>query len=71
MCDNMSLQVPTLVVFGDKVSANGRFYSVSGLFVWFKLHCLSIYYYICRSEKTQLINTTNKPKTNKTYEESD
>lgn len=70
MCDNMSLWAAVLVVFGDKVSANGRFYSVSGLFVWFKLHSLSIYYYICGSEKTQLINTTNKPKTNKTYEES-
>lgn len=70
MCDNMSLRTAVLVVFGDKVSANGRFYSVSWLFVWFKLHSLSIYYYICRSEKTQLINTTNKPKTNKTYEES-
>lgn len=71
MCDNMSLQAPALVVFGDKVSVNGRFYSVSGLFVWFKLHSLSIYYYICGSEKMQLINITNKPKTNKTYEESD
>lgn len=71
MCDNMSLRTAVLVVFGDKVSANGRFYSVSGLFVWFKLHSLSIYYYICGSEKTQLINITNKPKTNKTYEESD
>ena len=71
MCDNMSLRAAVLVVFGDKVSANGRFYSVSGLFVWFKLHSLSIYYYICGSEKTQLINITNKPKTNKTYEESD
>lgn len=70
MCDNMSLRTAVLVVSGDKVSANGRFYSVSGLFVWFKLRSLSIYYYICRSEKTQLINTTNKPKTNKTYEES-
>lgn len=70
MCDNMSLRTAVLGVFGDKVSANGRFYSVSGLFVWFKLHSLSIYYYICRSEKTQLINTTNKPKTNKTYEKS-
>lgn len=70
MCDNMSPRTAVLVVSGDKVSANGRFYSVSGLFVWFKLHSLSIYYYICRSEKTQLINTTNKPKTNKTYEES-
>lgn len=66
----MSLRTAVLVVFGDKVSANGRFYSVSGLFVWFKLHSLSIYYYICISEKTQLINITNKPKTNKTYEES-
>lgn len=71
MCDNMSLLTAVLVVFGDNMSANGCFYSVSGLFVWFKLHSLSIYYYICRSEKTQLINTTNKPKTNKTYEESD
>lgn len=71
MCDNMSLRTAVLVVFGDKVSANGRFCSVSGLFVWFKLHSLSIYYYICGSEKTQLINITNKPKTNKTYEESD
>lgn len=71
MCDNMSLRTAVLVVFGDKVSADGRFYSVSGLFVWFKLHSLSIYYYICGSEKTQLINITNKPKTNKTYEESD
>lgn len=70
MCDNMSLRTAVLVVFGDKVSANGRFYLVLGLFVWFKLHSLSIYYYICRSEKTQLINITNKPKTNKTYEES-
>lgn len=70
MCDNMSLRTAVLVVSGDKVSADGRFYSVSGLFVWFKLCSLSIYYYICRSEKTQLINTTNKPKTNKTYEES-
>lgn len=70
MCDNMSLRTAVLVVFGDNMSANGRFYSVSGLFVWFKLCSLSIYYYICRSEKTQLINTTNKPKTNKTYEES-
>lgn len=70
MCDNMSLRTAVLVVFGDNVSANGRFYLVSGLFVWFKLYSLSIYYYICRSEKTQLINTTNKPKTNKTYEES-
>lgn len=52
MCDNMSLRTAVLVVFGDKVSANGRFYSVSGLFVWFKLRSLSIYYYICRSEKT-------------------
>lgn len=66
----MSLRTAILVVFGDNMSANGRFCSVSGLFVWFKLHSLSIYYYICRSEKTQLINTTNKPKTNKTYEES-
>lgn len=66
----MSLRTAVLVVFGDNMSANGRFCSVSGLFVWFKLHSLSIYYYICRSEKTQLINTTNKPKTNKTYEES-
>lgn len=71
MCDNMSLRTAVLGVLGDKVSANGRFYLVSGLFVWFKLHSLSIYYYICRSEKTQLINITNKPKTNKTYEESD
>lgn len=71
MCDNMSLRAVVFVVFGDKVSVNGRFYSVSGLFVWFKLHSLSIYYYICGSEKTQLINITNKPKTNKTYEESD
>ena len=71
MCDNMSLRTAVLVVFGDNVSANGRFYLVSGLFVWFKLYSLSIYYYICRSEKTQLINITNKPKTNKTYEESD
>lgn len=70
MCDNMSLRTAVLVVFGDKVSADGHFYSVLGLFIWFKLHSLSIYYYICRSEKTQLINTTNKPKTNKTYEES-
>lgn len=70
MCDNMSLRAAVLVVFGDNMSANGRFYLVSGLFVWFKLYSLSIYYYICRSEKTQLINTTNKPKTNKTYEES-
>lgn len=70
MCDNMSLRTAVIVVFGDKVSANRCFYLVSGLFVWFKLHSLSIYYYICRSEKTQLINTTNKPKTNKTYEES-
>ena len=71
MCDNMSLRTAVLVVFGDNVSANGRFYLVSGLFVWFKLYSLSIYYYICRSEKTQLINITNKPKTNKTYEDSD
>lgn len=71
MCDNVSLRTAVLVVFGDKVSADEHFYSVLGLFVWFKLHSLSIYYYICRSEKTQLINTTNKPKTNKTYEESD
>lgn len=70
MCDNMSLWTAVLVAFGDNMSANGRFYLVSGLFVWFKLYSLSIYYYICRSEKTQLINTTNKPKTNKTYEES-
>ena len=70
MCDNMSLRTAVLGVLGDKVSANEHFCSVSGLFVWFKLHSLSIYYYICRSEKTQLINTTNKPKTNKTYEES-
>lgn len=70
MCDNMSLRTAVLVVFGDNMSANGRFYLVSGLFVWFKLYSLSIYYYICRSEKTQLINITNKPKTNKTYEES-
>lgn len=70
MCDNMSLRAAVLVVFGDKVSADERFCSVFGLFIWFKLHSLSIYYYICRSEKTQLINTTNKPKTNKTYEES-
>ncbi len=70
MCDNMSLWAAVLVVFGDNMSANVRFYLVSGLFVWFKLYSLSIYYYICRSEKTQLINTTNKPKTNKTYEES-
>lgn len=70
MCDNMSLRAAVLVVFGDKVSVNGRFYLVLGLFVWFKLHSLSIYCYICRSEKTQLINTTNKPKTNKTYEEN-
>lgn len=67
----MSLRTAALVIFGDKVSANEHFYSVSGLFVWFKLHSLSIYYYICGSEKTQLINITNKPKTNKTYEESD
>ncbi len=71
MCDNMSLRTAILVVFGDNMSANGRFYLVSGLFVWFKLYSLSIYYYICRSEKTQPINITNKPKTNKTYEESD
>lgn len=70
MCDNMSLWTAVLVAFGDNMSANVRFYLVSGLFVWFKLHSLSIYYYICRSEKTQLINTTNKPKTNKTYEEN-
>lgn len=70
MCDNMSLRTAVLGVLGDKVSANEHFYSVLGLFIWFKLHSLSIYYYICRSEKTQLINTTNKPKTNKTYEES-
>lgn len=70
MCDKMSLRTAVLVVFGDKVSADEHFYSVLGLFIWFKLHSLSIYYYICRSEKTQLINTTNKPKTNKTYEES-
>lgn len=70
MCDNVSLRTAVLVVFGDKVSADEHFYSVLGLFVWFKLHSLSIYYYICRSEKTQLINITNKPKTNKTYEES-
>lgn len=70
MCDNMSLRAAVLVVSGDKVSANGRFYLVSGLFVWFKLHSLSIYYYICRSEKMQLTNKTNKPKTNKTYEKS-
>lgn len=70
MSDNMSLWTAVLVAFGDNMSANVRFYLVSGLFVWFKLHSLSIYYYICRSEKTQLINTTNKPKTNKTYEES-
>lgn len=70
MCDNMSLRTAVLVVFGDKVSADGHFYSVFGLFIWFKLHSLSIYYYICRSEKTQRINITNKPKTNKTYEES-
>lgn len=70
MCDNMSLWAAVLVVFGDNMSANVCFYLVSGLFVWFKLYSLSIYYYICRSEKTQLINTTNKPKTNKTYEES-
>lgn len=70
MCDNMSLRTAVIVVFGDKVSADGHFYLVLGLFIWFKLHSLSIYYYICRSEKTQLINTTNKPKTNKTYEES-
>lgn len=71
MCDNMSLRTAVLVVFGDKVSANEYFCSVFGLFIWFKLHSLSIYYYICGSEKTQLINITNKPKTNKTYEESD
>lgn len=71
MCDNMSLRTAVLGVLGDKVSANEHFYSVLGLFIWFKLHSLSIYYYICRSEKTQLINITNKPKTNKTYEESD
>ncbi len=71
MCDNMSLRAAVLVVFGDKVSVGEHFYSVLGLFIWFKLHSLSIYYYICRSEKTQLINITNKPKTNKTYEESD
>lgn len=71
MYDNMSLRTAVLVVFGDKVSVNGHFCSVLGLFIWFKLHSLSIYYYICRSEKTQLINITNKPKTNKTYEESD
>lgn len=70
MCDNMSLRTAVLVALGDKVSAYGYFCSVLGLFVWFKLHSLSIYYYICRSEKTQLINITNKPKTNKTYEES-
>lgn len=70
MCDNMSLWTAVLVAFGDNMSANGRFYLVSGLFVWFKLYSLSIYYYICGSEKTQLINITNKPKTNKTYEES-
>lgn len=70
MCDNMSLRTAVLGVFGDKVSADEHFCSVLGLFIWFKLHSLSIYYYICRSEKTQLINTTNKPKTNKTYEES-
>lgn len=71
MCDNMSLWTAVLVAFGDNMSANGRFYLVSGLFIWFKLYSLSIYYYICGSEKTQLINITNKPKTNKTYEESD
>lgn len=70
MCDNMSLWTAVLVAFGDNMSANVRFYLVSGLFVWFKLHSLSIYYYICRSEKTQLTNITNKPKTNKTYEEN-
>lgn len=70
MCDNMSLRTVVLVALGDKVSAYGYFCSVLGLFVWFKLRSLSIYYYICRSEKTQLINTTDKPKTNKTYEES-
>lgn len=70
MCDNMSLWTAVLVAFGDNMSANGRFYLVSGLFIWFKLYSLSIYYYICGSEKTQLINITNKPKTNKTYEES-
>lgn len=70
MCDKMSLQTAVLVVFGDKVSANEHFCSVWGLFIWFKLRSLSIYYYICRSEKTQLINITNKTKTNKTYEES-
>lgn len=71
MCDNMSLWTAVSVAFGDNMSADEHFYSVFGLFVWFKLHSLSIYYYICRSEKTQLINITNKPKTNKTYEESD
>lgn len=71
MCDNMSLRTAVLVVFGDKVSVDEHFCSVWGLFIWFKLHSLSIYYYICGSEKTQLINITNKPKTNKTYEESD
>lgn len=71
MCDNMSLRTAVLVVFGDKVSVGEHFCSVWGLFIWFKLHSLSIYYYICGSEKTQLINITNKPKTNKTYEESD
>lgn len=70
MCDNMSLRAAVLVVFGDKVSVDEYFYSVLGLFIWFKLHSLSIYYYICRSEKMQLTNITNKPKTNKTYEES-
>ena len=71
MCDNMSLWTAVLVAFGDNVSANGRFCLVSGLFVWFKLHSLSIYYYICRSQKMQLINKTNNPKTNKTYVESE
>lgn len=71
MCDNMSLRTTVLVVFGDNVSVDEHFCSVFGFFIWFKLHSLSIYYYICRSEKMQLINKTNKPKTNKTYEESD
>lgn len=70
MCDNMSLRAAVLVVLGDKVSVDEHFYSVLGLFIWFKLHSLSIYYYICRSEKMQLTNITNKPKTNKTYEEN-
>lgn len=37
MCDNVSLRTAVLVVFGDKVSADGSFYLVLGFL--FGLSC--------------------------------